>query len=188
MRIRRTIAQARAQLTDSEGLAQTLQRLVDEGNLSPTRADEFQASLPLQLERGAYVLRHLGAHLGIGVIFAFDVVPLPLGTLSRIAWVGGNRLLEEVRGHRDRARVHSLGAFLIAAIPWFGYAAYLLPLRRESPELAFVLANHSWITRSGRSYEQFLAEAGPSVRRFGRFLVPHPEPRDATTRDDTRGG
>lgn len=60
------------------------------------------------------------------------------------------------------------------AIPWFGYGAYLLPLRRRSAELAFVLANHSWLARTGPTYEAFPGGSTRSLRRAGRWLVTLP--------------
>jgi len=135
----------------------------------------LSASLEEQLEGSRYILGHLGAHLVIGATFAFDLVPLPLGVITRVAWVGGNRVVESLRGRFERARVHSLGVLLIAAIPWIGYAAYLLPLRKRSSELAFMLANHTWLARTGRSYEDYLATMHSPVRRLGRWLVPLPD-------------
>ena len=114
-------------------------------------------------------------------MFAFDLVPLPLGTISRVSWVAGSRLIEQLRGNAGRARVHSLAVFLVAAIPLLGYAAYLLPLRRQSTELAFVLANHTWLVRTGRTYEQFVANTYRPVRRVARWLVPSLEDHASMT-------
>ena len=127
-----------------------------------------------QADESRYVMKNLGVHLSIGVVFAFDVIPLPLGTIARIGWVGMARLVETLRRNSKKARVHSLGVFLIAAIPWFGYAAYLLPLRRDSKELAFVLANDSWKERTGQFYEQFINSRSRLISKFARWLVPIP--------------
>ena len=172
MPLRQKIEQAQSGVADVGGLQTTLDRLVADGEISAESAEALREALPDQLRTARYVLRHLGAHVGIGVVFAFDLVPLPLGTIARMSWVAGNRLVESIRGNRAHARIHSLAVFLIAAVPWFGYAAYLLPLRRQSPELAFVLANHTWLGRTGRTYERFLAESRRPVRRVGRWLVP----------------
>ena len=77
----------------------------------------------------------------------------------------------------NRRRLVTAGVLIIAAIPWVGYGAYLLPLRRRSTELAFVLANHTWLSRTGQTYEEFLSNARSPVRRLGRWLVPLPEAR-----------
>jgi hypothetical protein len=176
-RLRQSIARARGGLVDPEALRETLERLTAEGSLSHERAAELRSRLDDQIDRSRYVLGHLGAHLGIAAVFAFDVIPLPLGTLSRVSWVAGNRVVEQLRGNTARARVHSLPVFLIAAIPLLGYAAYLLPLRRQSSELTFLLANHSWLARTGRTYEQFVSDTYRPVRRLARWLVPPLEAR-----------
>lgn len=173
--LRERIDDAQARLVDLEALRGTLDRLVAEGSVSAPGAAALRAALPEQVDGARYILRNLAAHLAIGVVFAFDVVPLPLGTIARVSWVAGNRAVESLRGDRERARIHSLGVLLLAAIPWLGYAAYLLPLRRYSADLAFVLANHSWLQRTGHSYEAFLRTTRPPLRRLGRWLVPHPE-------------
>ena len=174
-----SLASAREKLVDPEALSRTLERLSADGVISGARADSLRASLPSQLDGSRYVLAHLGAHLGIGALFAFDLVPLPLGTVARVAWVAGNRLVEQWRGEAEQARVHSLAVLCVAAIPLLGYGAYLLPLRRQSTELAFVLANHAWLARTGRSYEQFVTDAPAPVRRIARWLVPLPDARAA---------
>jgi hypothetical protein len=176
-RFETSLAAAQARLVDPDALGRTLERLAADGEISEQEADSLRIALRSQLHGSRYVLGNLGAHLAIGAVFAFDLVPLPMGTIARVSWVAGNRILESARRNSERARVHSAGVFFIAAVPWLGYAAYLLPLRRQSTELAFVLANHAWLSRSGQSYEQFLAGSRPPVRRFGRWLVPLPGSR-----------
>ena len=172
--LRHRIEEARSHPTDAEALELTVQRLIADGEISASRAEAIRAVLPSQLSSSRYILKHLGAHGAIGVIFAFDLIPLPLGTIARVVWVAGSRLVESVRRNRSRAEIHSLAVFLIAAIPWLGYAAYLLPLRRQGSELTFILANHTWLNRTGRTYEQFLAHRRSPIRRIGRWLVPRP--------------
>lgn len=178
--LRQRIDDAEARLADAEALQETLERLVSDGEISREHAERVGLALERQLGSSRYILRHLGAHLTIGVIFAFDVVPLPLGTVARVSWVAGSRLVEVARRNREQAKVHSVGVFLIAAIPWLGYSAYLLPLRRRNRELAFVLANHTWLGRTGRTFEETLAEARLPLRRLGRWLVPVPAPVGGT--------
>ncbi len=173
-RLQQSIARARGRLIDPDALLQTLERLTA-GAISESRAASLRESLPSQIDESRYILSHLGAHLGIAAVFAFDIVPLPLGTASRVSWVAGNRLVEHLRGDSGRARVHSLAVFLVAAVPLLGYGAYLLPLRRQSAELAFLLVNNTWLARTGRTYEQFVADTRPPVRRIARWLAPSPE-------------
>ena len=174
-RIERSVAESQSRLVDGDALERTLQRLLADQEISEQHAVYLRATLRSQLDGSRYILRHLGAHLAIGVVFAFDLVPIPLGTIARVSWVAGNRLVESARKNLEHARVHSAGVLVIAAVPWLGYAAYLLPLRRQSTELAFVLANHTWLSRNGRTFEQFLATTRTPLRRLGRWLVPLPE-------------
>src|SRR5262245_41423885 len=173
--MRSSIAVARGQVVDSAALLETLERLAADSAISQERATALRTNLPVQIEKSRYVLSHLGAHLGIAAVFAFDLVPLPLGTISRVLWVAGNRVAEQLRGNLERARLHSLPVLLIAAIPLLGYSAYLLPLRRQSRELTFLMANHAWLARTGRTYEQFVTTRSRPVQRLARWLVPAPE-------------
>jgi protein-S-isoprenylcysteine O-methyltransferase Ste14 len=180
--IRDASARSSGLLSTTE-LGRTIDRLRGEGQLSEARAHLMRQELPHAISESAYVLRHLGAHLTIGVVFAFDVIPLPLGTIGRVLWVAGNRAYETGFGSRERARVHSFKVFLVAAIPWIGYVAYLLPLRNESSELAWLLAHNLSYRFYGVSFEEFLAAKPRVLRRLGGWLLPpisgetHREPR-----------
>jgi len=61
---------------------------------------------------------------------------------------------------------------LVAAIPWLGYGAYLLPLRSESVELTWLLAHHVSFQLHGTSFEEFIAAKPRMVRRAGSWLIP----------------
>ena len=171
-RLRREIDRGRDRILDPHALEATLARLGGDGLLEPDQVDELRAALPAELASSRYVVGNLGAHLGIGVVFAFDVVPLPLGTISRVAWVAGARIVETVRGRKERARVHSIGVFLIAAIPLAGYAAYLLPLRRESLPVAWLLANHLAFERAETSWGEWTSRWPGPLPRLAHWLVP----------------
>ena len=179
---RERFERTRATLLRPDDLSRTLDRLCDEGRLSPDRAQLIREQLPHALSDSAYILRHLGAHLTLGVIFAFDMIPLPLGTVSRVLWVLANRAYEATRGSADRAEIHSFRVMLVAAIPWLGYGAYLLPLRSESVELTWLLAHHVSFQLHGTSFEEFIAAKPRMVRRAGSWLIP-----DISERA-TRGG
>jgi hypothetical protein len=159
---------------DASALEYTIQRLESEGHISPQQSALLKSALVSELESARYILKNLGAHLGIGMVFAFDLIPLPRGTIGRVGWVVGARVTATLRKNPLQARVHSPGVLLIAAIPWFGYAAYLLPLRKRSRDLSFIIANYTWLTRTGRTYEQYLTTAPSTVRKFARWLVPAP--------------
>ncbi len=138
-------------------LRATIARLQTEGHVSDEEAERMQRDLPDTLKNSAYVLRHLTAHWAIGAVFAFDIVPLPLGTIARVCWVIGSRTVETCRGRWDRASVHSLPVLGISAIPVAGYFAYLIPLKSRSADAAFLYANHFTYTRSNCALPEYLA-------------------------------
>ncbi len=156
--------------TDRGKIEATIDRLVEESRLGAGDAERLRAELPEVLARSEYVLFNLGVHLSIGALFAFDIIPLPMGTISRCVWVAGNRAYLEVR--RDpRRKIHSIGVLGISAIPWLGYFAYLLPLKRVNEDAAYLFANHLTYHRSGVSLEEYLeGRRGAEVVR--RIIVP----------------
>lgn len=142
-------------MTESR-IAETLQRLAADGELTPATVDRLTRTLHDTKHESQYIVGHLSAHLAIGVIFLFDVVPLPLGTIARGAWVAGNRIYTAVRREPHRAKVHSFPVLLVSLIPFVGYFAYLIPLRATNADAAYIYANHIAYLRSDCSLEQSL--------------------------------
>lgn len=173
--LKRAIADKYEQLTGLALYEETIAELQRRDDITPEQASALRARLPRQLQESNYILKHLGAHLGIGVVFAFDVVPLPLGTIGRISWVAGARLYETLKRNWSRARIHSIGVFLLAAVPWIGYAAYLLPLRKHARELNYLLTNHMMLGRRGMSVAAYVSARGGVARWIMDRLVPAPE-------------
>jgi hypothetical protein len=169
-----SFAGRRRELLRRDGIERTLERLREDGLLSPAEALRLREELPALLAGSGYVLRHLGAHAAIGGFFLLDPTPLPLGTACRVGWVAGARVFEALFGSPERARVHSLAVLGIAAIPALGYAAYLLPLRRESETAAFLFANHVSYALFGAPAERMLARTPRPLRRVARKLLPAP--------------
>lgn len=172
MTLRESFAARHRELLEVTRLERTIERLRIDGVVSEAEANALRQELPSALDRSGYVLRHLSAHGALGAVFAFDLIPLPLGTLGRVLWVAGARAYESLFGTRERARVHSLPVLLIAAIPLVGYGAYLLPLRRESEAAAFLFANHSCYALLGADAEACVARCPRPLRRAARWLVP----------------
>ena len=83
--------------------------------------------------------------------------PRLYGTMS-VLWVAGNRVYESALGSPERARIHSLKVLLVAFVSWVGYGAYLLPFRRESPELAWLYPQHLSYSLNGVAFEEFLVK------------------------------
>ncbi|MFP6584781.1 MAG: hypothetical protein VCD00_19770 [Candidatus Hydrogenedentota bacterium] len=111
--------------------------------------------------------------MAIGATFAYDLVPLPLGTLSRIAWVSGNRIYWTIKRDAARKAIHSWSVLGISAIPWVGYFAYTIPLRKSSDDLCFISANHLLLRRNGQSLNEYL-EGKPLIiqRLILRIIAP----------------
>ena len=129
----------------------------------------MKEKLPKSLQESRYILGHLSGHLVIGVLFAVDPTPLPLGTVARSLWVMAARLIEEFRQRKQLARIHSLRIFLIAAIPLIGYSAYFFALRRQSPELSAVAFNSFCLWR----YQAPASQATEKLPAFvSRMLQP----------------
>ena len=127
----------------------------------------MRAGLEETVHDSAYVLGHLGAHLGIAAIrVGFPL--LPIGSLGRSLWVLGSRLVETLRGRPERAHVHSVTVFVVALIPFVGYCAYVVALRRVSEDAAYLYLNHVSYSRNGESFDLFLARRpGRSSGRAG---------------------
>ena len=130
-RIQRSLHHTRTRLVNPDAAEQTVQQLEEDGVLSPEQAAMLRDVLPRQIAESHYVLGHFGAHVGIGVGLSWVMIPLPIGTASRVIWVLGNRLVETLRRRPEHARVHSRRVLLMAMVPWLGYSAYLIPLRRQ---------------------------------------------------------
>ena len=173
--LRAVIAEKHQQLAKIETYDATIEYLVAENEIDAKQARALRITLPRQVGDSRYILNNLGAHLGIGVVFAFDVIPLPLGTIGRVSWVAGSRCVETYRRNTDRARVHSLTVFLVAAIPWIGYAAYLIPLKKGARELNYLLANQIVISRVGKSLNAYLSTRSKFFGMVGEWLAPTPD-------------
>ncbi len=172
-RFKDAIEDQRRKLLDEEGLRRTIDRLVADGELTGERANALRDNLADTIQRSEYVLKHLSAHLGIGAIFAFDTIPLPLGTLCRVRWVAGSRMYESFWGTPERAQVHCLGVFLIAAMPLFiGYLAYVFKLRQVSEEAAYLYANRLVYDRRGTTLARALESKPPFLAKVVGWFVP----------------
>ncbi len=167
-------------------LQRTIERLHTGGELSAVRAQTLRRELPGAVAESSYILRHLGVHLAIGAVFAFDVIPLPLGTIGRVLWVLLARVYESLFGTWERAQVHSLKVVLVAAFPWIGYGAYLLALRRRNPELTWLLANYLSYRFYGGSLDEVLSRKPRLIRRAGQRLFPPMNEESACGESSTR--
>lgn len=155
--------------------------MVSEKLYSAERGEELRETLPQLVRNSKYALSQLGIHMVIGATFAYDLIPLPLGTISRVAWVAGNRIYWSIRRDRKRKEVHSWAVLGISAIPWVGYLAYTIPLRKTSEDLCFISAYHLITRRHNQSLKEYL-EGKPRLIRglILRTILPkeHKQPGD----------
>ncbi len=156
-------------LRDESMLRKTLHRMREESAVSPQQAAQLDQVLADMTTTTTYILRHLAVHLGIGA--SKMILPLPIGSFLRGSWVAIARLTETARRRRDRAGVHSLPVFLIACIPFFGYLAYIVALRRHDPDAALLYANHVAVLRYDRPLENVLADKPNPVQWIVRRAV-----------------
>ena len=146
---------------------ETIERLEAEGQIGSSEAAELRAISGSELEEVKYILKNLGVHVSFGAIFAYDLLPSPLGTISRVLWVAGNRLrFTFFQRDRRRLSVHSMKVLLVSAIPWIGYFAYVIPLRAVDGKIANLCANHISYRLRGESFDTFLEGRSRFVRRL----------------------
>ncbi len=120
-----------------------------------------------------YVLKHLSAHLGIaGLRIAIPV--LPVGSLLRFGWVFSWRVLEIIRGRMVRARHHSVTVLFVALVPFLGYFAYVVALKRIDPVSAWFYANHISLIRFGDTYDAIVERRSKFMQRVMRLIATPP--------------
>ncbi len=163
--------QWRQEFANPTRLSETIARLVRDGELGAEEAERLVQGLPDVIRDSRYVLSHLGSHMAVGVLFGFDIIPLPLGTIARVVWVVSSRVYETCRGSSERAAVHSLAVLGVAAIPFAGYFAYLIPLRAKNADAAALYANHIAYRWYNRSLEQCLHPKPKWIQRLVRGIV-----------------
>lgn len=157
-------------LRDEERLLATLSFLEAVGEIDAARAARLRSLLAGGTTKINYILRHLAAHLAIAA-GRWTVPLLPVGSLLRGGWVAFSRTAETVRRRPDHARVHSLEIFLVSCLPFAGYLAYVVALRRHDPDIAVLYANHISLLRYGRHLEEILRGKPRPIRSIVRRAV-----------------
>ncbi len=155
-----------------DALSRSVERMRAEALISHEEQQVITGQLTTDLEDARYILKHLGAHLAIGGFRYATMIPLPVGTLGRPSWVLAWRVIETVKGNRDRASVHSLQVLLFALLPFLGYSAYLIALRKHNERFAYIIANHLCYARRNMNAVEFYAERSALGRRLMRVVVP----------------
>ena len=103
--------------------------------------------------------------MSIGAVFAYDIIPLPMGTISRVLWVMGNRIYIEYKRDKEKRKIHSLPVLLVSLIPWIGYFAYTLPLKKYNEDVAYVYVNQVMYMRKNVSLVKYL-EGKPGIVKW----------------------
>lgn len=150
-------------------LEESIARLVADGELSPDQAARLGESIKTSGSETRYIIGHLCVHLAIG-LGTPDFI-LPLGSIGRPLWVVGSRVVELFRRNPLGPKVHTAWVVLVAAIPWAGNFAYLIPLHATNADAPYLYANHISYLRTGTSLEQSLKKQPEWRQRQLRRLL-----------------
>jgi len=166
-------------LHDVPGLRGTIERLSAEGRLNKEHVDHVHSHLEEWVADSKYILLNLGAHLSIGLLrFTTIPLPLPIGSTVRGLWVIGNRIYCDIKWDMHRKQVHSMLVLLVAIIPFLGYFAYTIPLKKKSEYLTYLYAEHISYMMYGKAFEEKLAKTPGFIRRIGYALLVPEEYRE----------
>ena len=117
--------------------------MLAESKISQERERYINSHLEEWVADSKYILLNLGVHLAMG-FFRFTALPfpLPIGSTVRPIWVMANRMYCNLRLDWHRKRVHSIPVLLFSIIPFVGYFAYTIPLKKKSEYLTYLYAEH----------------------------------------------
>lgn len=151
-----------------------------DGKLNKDKEDYINSHLEEWVADSKYILRNLGVHIGIGVIrFTAFPFPLPLGSTLRALWVMANRMYCNLRLDMRRKSVHSLLVLFFSIIPFLGYFAYTIPLKKKSEYLTYLYAQHISYMLYDTTLEQKLKKAPQIIKKLGYALFVPAEIRNA---------
>ncbi len=173
MIFKRKLLESKNLFTNEKDIELCITRLIMDGCLSPEKGAFIRANLSTAISQSKYILFNLGVHISIGAVFAYDIIPLPVGTISRFLWVLGNRIFLEFKRDIEKKRIHSLQVLLVSIIPFVGYFAYTLPLKKYNEDLAYVYANQITYLRKEVSLVKYL-EGKPRIIIWAlkKLLIP----------------
>lgn len=161
-------------------LEATIARMSSDGKITKEREEHIRAGLGEWVADSKYILFNLGVHMGIGFVrFTALPFPVPIGTILRPIWVIGNRLYCDFRWDMHRKKIHSLHVLLFSAIPFLGYFAYTIPLRKKSEYLTYLYAQHISYEIYDMTLEEKLAKAPRFIRRTAYALLVPSDTRPA---------
>ena len=153
-------------------LQETIARMSAEGKLSKEREDYIHQHLEEWVADSKYILFNLAVHIVMG-FFRFTALPfpLPIGSTLRPLWVMANRMYCNLRLDWHRKRVHSLFVLVFSIIPFIGYFAYTIPLRKKSEYLTYLYAEHISYMLWEKTLEVRLKKAPRFIKRIAYALL-----------------
>lgn len=156
-------------------LQETIARMSAEKKIPQDKAAYINSNLKEWVSDSKYILLNLSVHIGMGFIrFSAIPLPLPIGSTLRVLWVMANRMYCNLRWDMRRKRIHSLSVLFFAAIPFLGYFAYTIPLKRKSEYLTYLYAQHISYMLYDKTLEEKLKKAPRFIKRPVYLLLVPP--------------
>ena len=153
-------------------LRQTAERMLAEGRISKTRKDHIDSNLEEWVNDSKYILLNLGVHIGLGFVrFTALPFPLPIGSTLRGLWVMGNRMYCNLKWDMHKKKIHSLIVLFFAIIPFLGYFAYTIPLKKKSEYLTYLYGQHISYMMYDRTLEEKLAKTPKIIKKLVLMLL-----------------
>lgn len=151
----------------------------EEGKISTERKVYINSHLEEWVADSKYILLNLGVHIGMGFVrFTVIPLPLPIGSTLRVLWVMGNRMYCNLRWDMHRKRIHSFSVLFFAAIPFLGYFAYTIPLKKKSEYLTYLYAQHISYRLYNKTLEEKLKKTPRFIKKISYTLLVPTELRD----------
>ena len=158
--------------TSLESIQKTIERMLSENHIDVLQKDYLKENIEIQFEDVRYILKNLSAHVFIGIVFAFDLIPLPLGTISRVIWVIINRLNYSIINYDpQKLKVHNLKVLFFSAIPWVGYFSYLLPIIQIDKTMLKLYTNHICYQLKNKSYTAYMMDCPIIIQKLSKRII-----------------
>lgn len=153
-------------------LRETTAKMLADGKIGKEREEYINSHLDEWVEDSKYILLNLGVHIGMGFVrFTAIPLPLPIGSTLRVLWVMGNRMYCNLKWDMRRKRIHSFPVLFFAAIPFLGYFAYTIPLKKKSEYLTYLYTQHISYMLYNKTFEEKLKKAPRIVKKISYTLL-----------------
>jgi len=153
-------------------LRETLGRLYKEGRIDKEKKDYIETHIEKWVKDSKYILFNLGVHMAMGFVrFTVIPIPLPIGSTLRALWVMGNRMHCNLIWNMERKRIHSLVVLGIAIIPFLGYFAYTIPLKKKSEYLSYLYAEHISFMLYDKALEEKLKKVPAFIKKLAYIML-----------------